>query len=560
MTNETARQTIEDTFDRIDVARRDVDDAIFIAVADRDRTLASVDGEGPLAGLTFAVKDNIDVAGMATTAGCPSFGFQPAVSATVVARLTGAGATCVAKTNLDQFATGLVGTRSPYGIPINPVDARLVPGGSSSGSAVAVARGLVDFALGTDTAGSGRVPALHNRIVGLKPTRGLLSTAGVVPAVRSIDCVSIFARDISTAWSALEQARGFDASDPFSRRAPTPPPPSPLLRVAVPSVVDLDTDLDRAAWEEALASLRNLAIEVCELDISFLCDAGDLLYGGPWVAERLAAVGDFLRTEPVDADPTVARIILGGDEFAAIDAYRAQYQLAHYKQRADALWHDIDVLLVPTAPGLATLDEVAADPVGRNTRLGRYTNWVNLLDQCAIAVPGPDRTDGLPFGVTVIGPAGADATIASLAADLVGEHLSAAVTEAATGWLDIAVVGAHLTGQPLNWQLTDPGARLVTSTVTAASYRLYALANSQPPKPGLVHVDDGGAAIEIEIWRMPRDAVGGLLARIPAPLGLGTLQLADGRTVHGFIAEPRAIEGADDITHFGGWRAYLASR
>ncbi len=409
---------VEEAFARLDTLD---DDAVFITVADRAAVLgraARIDPRLPLAGLPFAVKDNIDVAGLPTTAACRPFAYVPVCSAVVVARLEAAGAVCVGKTNLDQFATGLVGTRSPYGTPRNPLDASLVPGGSSSGSAVAVAAGVVPFTLGTDTAGSGRVPAAQCGIVGLKPTVGRLPTAGMVPAVRSIDCASVFATDVALASRALAAMDGFDVADPFSRRRPGPPETAMVRRVAVPAAPDLDGPEDRAAWSDALAALDALDIEVVEVDLAPFFAAGELLYGGPWVAERYAAVGDAVERWPEAADPTVAAIILGGRTPSAVDAYRGAYRLAELRRASEATWDVADVLVVPTTPGPATVAEVAADPVGRNTRLGRYTTFTNLLDLCAMAVPGPPRPDGWPAGLTVTAPAWRDEVVGAFAARL----------------------------------------------------------------------------------------------------------------------------------------------
>lgn len=547
---------VKNSFERINETHRKTDSKIFISIANQEQALGNVQDSRPLSGLTFAAKDNIDVQGLSTTAACPSWSKTPSENATVVSRLIEAGASCMGKTNMDQFATGLVGTRSPYGTPTNALDPALVPGGSSSGSAVAVARGLVDFALGTDTAGSGRVPAAHNGIVGLKPTRGLISTTGVLPAVRSIDCVSIFARTIAEAWKVFEHARGVDPTDPFTRAGATTACSFPVRRIGIPDTLEFDSNVDRKAWLAALDKLSD--VELIEIDISRLQEAAALLYDGPWVAERYAAVGEFLETGPADADPVVSAIISRGKDISAVEAYRGNYQLAAIQTACAELWNTIDILLVPSVPGLATLEEVAADPVGRNSRLGTYTNWVNLLDQCALTVPTVKRDDNLPGSITFIGPAGADALIAATAAQYFETPLQIAEDAANAGFLDIAVVGAHLTGQPLNWQLTQPGGKFLRTTQTSEGYKLYAIANSAIPKPALV--DSGsGAAIEVEVWRLPFAAVGELLAQIPSPLGLGTLTLIDGTSVKGFIAEPKAVDGATDITGFGGWRAYRAS-
>lgn len=550
---------VTEAFDRVEA----VDDpAIFIATTDATAAIAALNPELPLAGLTFAAKNNIDVEGVPTTAGCPSYAFIPTESAPAVQRLLDAGATCVGVTNLDQFATGLVGTRSPYGIPLNAVDPALVPGGSSAGSAVAVARGLVDIALGTDTAGSGRVPAAQNRIVGIKPTRGRLPTRGVVPAVASLDCVSIFARSVSLAALGLDVCTGYDELDPWSREATHPPMVMPTLTVGVPRNPELATVLDMAAWTDSVDELMALPfVEVVAVDIDALVETGRMLYEGPWVAERYAAVGRFLDTEPDDADPTVAGIICGASERTAVEAYEANYRLQALRLQADAVWTHVDVLMVPTTPGVATLDEVAADPVGRNSALGHYTNWVNLLDQCAVAVPGVDRSDGWPFGVTFLGQAWADETLIDLAKRYVHE-LPIADHEpfAGPGGVDVVVVGAHLRGQPLNWQLTDHGGQFVSAGSTTDDYRLYALGGPGIKKPALVRSPGEGAqSIEVETWRLPTSELGAFASYIPAPLGLGRVQLADGSTPTGFIAEAIATDGATDVTEFGGWRAYLRS-
>ncbi len=557
---EDPRARVIAAFDALDALD---DPAVFIATADRSVALEALDESRPLAGLTFVVKNNIDVFGFDTTAGCPSFGYAPTESSPAVQRLVDAGATCLGVTNLDQFATGLVGVRSPYGVPKNAVDDSLVPGGSSAGSAVAVALGIADLGLGTDTAGSGRVPAAQNRIVGIKPTRGRLPLKGVVPAVQSLDCVSIFATSLPMASIGLETCSGVEPADPWSRPAGRTPMVPPTLRIGVPTLAHFSTDLDRAAWTATVAELAELAhVDIVDVDIAPLVEAGAMLYGGPWVAERYAAVGSFLDTEPPDADPTVASIIRPAIERTAVEAYEASYRLAEISATADDLWGEVDVIVTPTTPGVATLAEVEADPVGRNSELGYYTNWVNLLDQAAVAIPGCDRGDGRPFGITLLGRAWSEPTLIELGSRLL--HAGSTETSepapfANDGGVDVVVVGAHLDGQPLNWQLTEGRGRFVRRTHTAPAYRFYALANSSPPKPGLVHVGSGGASIEVEVWRLPSASLGRFSQYIPAPLGLGRIELADGESVTGFIMEPRGADGAEDITHHGGWRSYLAS-
>ncbi|MGW0857087.1 allophanate hydrolase [Streptomyces sp. NPDC002690] len=497
----------------------------------------------PLAGTVFAVKGNIDVAGLPTTAGCPSYAYEPKADAPVVARLRAAGAVCLGTTNLDQFATGLVGTRSPYGPVRNAVDPSYVSGGSSSGSAVAVALGIVDFALGTDTAGSGRVPAAFNGIVGLKPTRGLVPASGVVPACASLDCVTVFARTLPEAEQALSfmaapQARELPA---LEQRRPGP------WRIAVPRPGQLG-ELDQG-WAEAFASaatrMADAGAELLEIDLTPFTEAAAMLYEGAFVAERYRAVGGFVDAHwgAPDLDPTVAGIISRAGEIPAHRLCTDLDSLSVLRRSALASLGDADALLLPTTPGHPTLSEVAADPVGANARLGRFTNSTNLFDLAAVAVPAGE-VNGLPFGVMLIGPAFTDERLVRVAGLLAAPppHL--------------AVVGAHLSGQPLNGELLALGARFVRTTTTAPDYRLYAL-DTSPPKPGLVRARGGGAAIEAEVWRLPAAGLGTLLAALPRPMALGTVELADGTCVTGFLCEPEALHGARDITAHGGWRAAL---
>ena len=509
----------------------------------------------PLHGVPFVVKDNIDVAGVPTTCGCPSYAYTPTQDSTVVARLRALGAIPVAKTNLDQFATGLVGTRSPYGTPRNPLDAQLIPGGSSSGSAVAVALGLVPFSLGTDTAGSGRVPAAMCGIVGLKPTVGRLPSRGIVPAVRRLDCASVFARSIADARMVAEAAEGWDWSDPYSR--PPGEPGKAVRRLGVPSASD-DLALEpaaAAAFGEAVAVARRHGIEIVDVDIADFLEAGRLLYSGAFVAERTASVGDFLSEAGADADPSVRSIIAGGAALSAVDAYRSEYRLADIRARLSTVWETFDALLLPTTTGVATLAEVAADPIGVNTRMGAFTTFANLLDLAVVSFPLGDRPDAKPSGVQLIGPAWSDAALADLAGDLLGEPRPPAALR--RGEYAIAVVGAHLSAMALNHQLTSRGARLVRATVTAPHYRFFALAATVPPKPGLLRVADGGASIAIEVWALTPSAFAAFVAEVPPPLAIGSLELADGSWVKGFVCEPIGLGGATDITAFGGWRAYI---
>lgn len=512
----------------------------------------------PLLGVPFAVKDNIDVGGSPTTAACPSFEHVAADHATAVRRLLDAGALWLGKTNLDQFATGLVGTRSPYGRPSCLADASRISGGSSSGSAMAVARGVVPFALGTDTAGSGRVPAGFNGLVGLKPTPGRVSTHGVLPACRTLDCVSVFAHGVGDAARVLAVIEGADAADPYSAFAPGPAHMPARLRMGVPRRPAFFGDAGyEAAWVAALARAEREGHTLVEIDFEPLFAVAALLYDGPWVAERHAVVRELLARAPEALDDTVRRVIARAYEFNATDAFQAQYRLREAQVSLAALWQQVDVLLVPTAPGHPRFAEVDADPLGANARLGLYTNFVNLLGWCALAVPAGATATGLPFGVTFIGRAGHDVALAEIGRRWLGEA-PLPLRPAVAPMLPIAVVGAHLSGLPLNGQLLERGAVLLEATSTAPRYRLYALPGTVPPKPGLLRSDDGGA-IAVEVWAMPMSAVGSFLARVPPPLGLGSVELADGRFVHGFLCEAIALAGARDITALGGWRAYLAS-
>jgi len=535
----------------------------------------------PLYGIPFAVKDNFDVAGMPTTAACPAFSRVAQKTATVVERLLRAGAILIGKTNMDQFATGLVGTRTPYGICSSVFNAEYISGGSSSGSAVAVASGLVSFSLGTDTAGSGRVPAAFNNIVGLKPTRGLLSTHGLLPACRTLDCASIFAETCADAAHVFAIARGFDTADPYSR-APGPgegaAPWSGAegFRFGVPARLEFFGDEAAAAqYRVALNALSALGGAAIEFDYEPFAKAAGLLYQGPWVAERLASIQEFLGGDPESVDPTVGAIIRGGAAYSAVDAFEAAYKLETLRRETQEVWENMDFLLLPTAPAHYTIEEVKAAPIELNTNLGTYTNFVNLLDSAAVAVPSGFKPNGLPFSVSLVGTAFTDEGLLCIAdrlhhaltKTLGGSRRELAATPAIAapatpaGCVLMAVVGAHLSGQPLNWQLTQRKARLVAAMRTLGEYRLYALANTTPPKPGLVYAPGfAGNGIEVEVWAMPEDTVGSFLAAIPPPLALGTIRLEDGSQVKGFLCEPAGIEGAREITELGGWRRYLAEK
>jgi len=517
----------------------------------------------PLSGLTFAIKDNIDLAGLPTTAACPTYAYSPEKNATVVERLINAGAIPAGKTNMDQFATGLVGTRSPYGACSCVFDERYISGGSSSGSAVAVASRQVDFALGTDTAGSGRVPAAFNNLVGMKPTRGLLSTSGVVPACRSLDCVTILARTCGEAAKVFEIAQGFDLSDPYSRIAnpgqgAAPWAASPF-RFGVPADHQLEffgDDEAAALYRKAVADLQSLGGRKIEIDYGLFRAAADLLYSGPWLAERLAAIGPFLENHAADMNPVVRDIIAGARRFSAVDAFLAEYKLRELRRATEPEWRRIDVLVLPTAGTIYTHEAVSADPVRLNTNLGYYTNFVNLLDLAAVAVPAGFRPNGVPFGISIVGPAFTDRGLLALA----GRYMREPAAGTAPGCIAVAVLGAHLTGQPLNGQLTERGARLLKTCRTAPGYRFYALEGAIP-KPGLIREEGfAGPGVEVEIWAVPEDRFGSFVAAVPPPLGIGNAVLDTGETVKCFICEPYAIANAREITEFGGWRKYLESR
>jgi allophanate hydrolase len=561
------------------------DPAVFIQLLSRAELLAHaarVEAIGwknlPLYGVPFAIKDNIDLTGIPTTAACREFSSTPPASATVVEKLMAAGAIPIGKTNLDQFATGLVGVRTPYGVPRNPFHPGMIPGGSSCGSACAVAAGLVSFSLGTDTAGSGRVPASFQNLVGLKPTRGWFSTRGVVPACRSLDCVSVFALTVDDASEIASVAGGFDAADPFSRPAPDELPPvrTKQFVFGVPAANQLEWfgDLQTPVlFADAIRALESVGGTAVEIDFTPFRDAARLLYEGPWVAERWSAIRAFHAKNAEAIFPVTRKIIEGGAKALAVDAFESSYRLAELRRKADEVWTKIDALVLPTAATIYTRDQVAADPITLNSRLGYYTNFANLLDTAAVAVPGGFRGDGVPFGVTLFGPAWSDARLLRIARALhnvtgqvlgaTGVAFTARQTTPITPFHDeltIGVVGAHLEGLPLNGQLTQLGGQLVKKTKTADCYRLYALANTTPPKPGLVRVESGkGAQIEIEVWSLAASAWAKFVAAIPPPLGIGTMVLADGSTVKGFLCEPLALQSATEITQFGGWRAYLAS-
>lgn len=535
----------------------------------------------PLYGIPFAIKDNIDLAGAPTSAACPAYSYWPERNAFVVQRLIDAGAIPIGKTNMDQFASGLNGTRSPYGACLNAFDPNYISGGSSSGSAVAVALGYASFALGTDTAGSGRVPAAFNNLVGHKPTRGWISTNGTVPACRSLDCISIFALTAEDAERVLIAAAAPDAHDPFSRKVDGHGfdfGRAPRFRMGVPARRDLaffgDSNTQRL-FSTALQQARALGAELVEIDFHPFLETAKLLYEGPWVAERYAAVGNFIDAHPDALLPLTRNIIQAARRLSASDVFRAGYKLAVLKRQCDAVWNDIDVMLTPTAGTLYSIAELEAEPIQRNTNLGYYTNFMNLLDYAATAVPAGFLGNGLPFGVTLFAPAQQDAPLLHLAARW--QRQCAAPLGASTlplptatnvpglpsGQVRVAVCGAHMQGLPLNWQLSSRGARLVGMVRSAPDYKLYALPGGPPLRPGMVRAaqeEGGGGAIEMEIWELPAREFGSFVAEIPAPLGIGTIILEDQTRVQGFVCEAAAVADAEDITQRGGWRAFLNTR
>lgn len=575
----TPAQTVARSYQRI---RDHNDPAIFISLRDEASAIAEAerltDPALPLYGVPVAVKDNIDVADMPTTAACPAFSYTPTHDSTAVARLRAAGAIIIGKTNLDQFATGLVGVRSPYGIPKNPVRDDLVPGGSSSGSAVAVSAGLVPLALGTDTAGSGRVPAMLNNIVGLKPSLGLISTAGLVPACRTLDCISVFSLTVDDAMSALAVMAGPDSADPFSRDRPLAPLTAfpPKLKLGIPKSGQLIFFGDREsekAYGEACKRWQALGAELVEFDLEPFYETARLLYEGPWVAERYLVIRDLLASSPDAIHPVTREITIAGARLTAADTFSALYRLQALRRAAERAFVDLDAIVLPTAPTVYSTAQVLANPIELNSRLGTYTNFVNLLDLCGLALPAAMRPNGAPFGITLLAPAGRDAELASIgrafhadtgltigAKALPQPPLAAVSTQAGAGEITIAVVGAHLSGMALNGELTALRARLLEATLTAADYKLYAL-DTTPPKPGMLRVEAGaGASIKLELWAMSPAAFGTFVAAIPPPLSIGTVRLADGREAKGFIVEPAAINGAKDISAYGGWRAFMAEK
>lgn len=574
----TPAQTVVRTYQRI---RDHNDPAIFISLRDETDAIAEAEklatkdaASLPLYGVPVAVKDNIDALGFPTTAACPAFSYTPTHGSTAVERLRAAGAIIIGKTNLDQFATGLVGVRSPYGIPKNSIREDLIPGGSSSGSAVAVGAGLVPLSLGTDTAGSGRVPAMLNNIVGLKPSLGMISTAGLVPACRTLDCISVFALTVDDAALALSVMTGPDQADPFSRDRPlgalTPFPTN--LRLGVPrngQLIFFGDKKAEAAYGEALKRWSALGATLVEFDLEPFDETARLLYEGPWVAERYLVIKNLLASAPDSIHPVTREITAAGARLTAAETFSALYRLQGLRKIAERTFANIEALVLPTAPTAYTIAQVLANPIELNSRLGTYTNFVNLLDLCGLAVPAAMRADGIPFGITLLAPAGRDALLASIGrvfhadtkltvgAKDVAQAPLAPLPANSGDEIPIAVVGAHLSGMALNGELKALNAKLIEATRTAPDYKLYAL-KTTPPKPGLLRVETGkGASIELEIWSLSSSAFGKFVNAIPAPMAIGTIRLADGRSVKGFLVEPEVLGEARDITAYGGWRAYM---
>jgi allophanate hydrolase len=578
----TPAQTVARSYQRI----RDYNDpAVFISLRDEKAAVAEAEALSakdasalPLLGVPVAVKDNIDALGLATTAACPAFSFSPAQDSTAVARLRAAGAIIIGKTNLDQFATGLVGVRSPYGIPVNPIRADLIPGGSSSGSAVAVSAGLVPLALGTDTAGSGRVPAMLNNIVGLKPSLGLISNAGLVPACRTLDCISVFSLTVDDAMTALSAMAGPDGADPFSRDRPLGQISAfpGKLRLGVPrkgQLIFFGDIASEKAYGEALERWKSLGATLVEFDLEPFYETARLLYEGPWVAERYLVIRNLLASSPDSIHPVTREITAAGARLTAADTFASLYRLQALRRIAERTLANLDAIVLPTAPTAYSTAQVLANPIELNSRLGTYTNFVNLLDLCGLALPAAMRPDGIPFGITLLAPAGHDAQLASIgrafhadtqlkmgAKCLTQPPLAAPSSSLVDDEIAIAVVGAHLSGMALNGELQTLNGRLLEATATAPDYKLYAL-DTTPPKPGMQRVDVGtGSAIKLELWALSASAFGKFVAAIPPPMAIGTVRLADGRSVKGFMVEPIAVEGARDISSFGGWRAFMAEK
>ncbi|MEM5585639.1 allophanate hydrolase [Roseibium sp. AS2] len=572
---------VEEVFRRIEAIG---DPGIFIHLLDKEEVLeqaaelGAFDAAKPLWGIPFVIKDNIDAGGKPTTAGCPAYTYQAGEDAFVVGKLRQAGALLIGKTNLDQFATGLVGVRSPFQPPKNAVDPAIVPGGSSSGSAVAVGHGIVSFSLGTDTAGSGRVPAALNNIVGLKPTLGALSATGVVPACRTLDTISIFALTVADAYTAYQAAAGFDDQDAYSRPVEVADlsPVTTGLRIGIPDSASIEfcgDSVQETSFRDTVALLKAEGADIVEVDFTPFYDVAHMLYEGAWVAERHTVIEDLMKENPEAVHPVTRKVVGAALDLSATDAFRGFYRLKELARKTEPVLAKLDLLCVPTMPTFYSVADLEADPIGPNSRNGTYTNFVNLLDMCGLAVPVSPRSDGRPGNVTLLAAAGRDGFLASLGTRL---EQMAPHTLGATGWalpapsdllpapgpgeIAIAVCGAHMSGMALNGELTGRGGRFLRAAQTSDAYTLHALAGGPPKRPGLVRGPAGsGTAIELEVWALPATEVGGFLAGIPAPLGLGTVELSEGTSVTGFICEAAGLQGAENISHLGSWRKFTPS-
>lgn len=562
------------------------DDGTWITVVDRAGLLLRAKeleqhadpASLPLFGVPFGVKDSIDVAGVPTTLACPDYAYLPTTTAPVVARLIEAGAIFVGKTNLDQFATGLNGTRTPYPIPRSVYGGDLISGGSSSGSALAVATGEVPFTVATDTAGSGRVPPALNGIAGFKPSRGLISTVGLVPACRSLDCISLIAGTVPDLSTVFDLVVGVDERDPYTRLRRRDPRDTSTFRVGLPDVSELEFFGDapmREAHLQARARLGRTFTHTVAAPFAPFLAAGELLYQGPWVAERLAEFGDFLAEHPDSILPVIRTILQSGATYSAVDVFSAEHRLGELRAQVAELWHEMDVLVLPAIGTTFTVDEVLADPIGANTKLGHYTHFGNLLDLCAVVVPAGLTADGRPAALMVLGPALADDRVLAVAAMLSGagtvaaekewppstEHLTEVAGVPSPSTTTLVVVGHHLSGQPRNVDLSERGGTLTALTATAPTYRLLRVGDATPV-PVLVSADSDGAAIEVEAWAVPSAALPDILAGSSGLVCLGRVTLADGSTEIGFVADASALNDPDllDITEYGGWRSYLAAQ
>lgn len=580
-TGTSPTEVVEQAFARIAQVG---DPGIFIHLLDKEevlqaaRNLGAFDETKPLWGIPFVIKDNIDIQEKPTTAACPDYTYIAVEDAFVVKCLKDAGALLLGKTNLDQFATGLVGVRSPYAPPKNAVDPSIVPGGSSSGSAVAVAHGFACFSLGTDTAGSGRVPAALNNIVGLKPTLGAFSTSGVVPACRTLDTISVFALTVEDAYSVFEVACKFDMEDSYSKRiiAPTLPTIPPKFKVGIPSAQTIEffgDDVQAASFKQGLEALKNQGAEIIEIDFSPFYNVAQMLYEGAWVAERYTTIEALLKTSPDSVHPVTRKIISAAETFTSADVFRGFYKLEDLKRLAEPVLESLDYLCVPTIPTFYTVQNLEDNPITPNSNFGTYTNFVNLMDMCALAVPIHSRSDGRPGSITLIAAAGKDAQIAAIGTKI---QSNTQINMGATGWavpmqalkpaanlnageMKIAVCGAHMSGLPLNKDLTLRGGRFLSCATTANDYQFYALGGGSPDRPGLVRTAKGkGFEIDLEIWALPKTEIGSFLDTIPSPLGLGTLHLNDGSSVKGFICEAEGATGAKEISDLKSWRQFIS--